>query len=668
MANIKDIHGNLLSLSASDIMIPTLGVSLADAIAQRLLPVPDNVTEQVEGLETKVAHAVGTISSVKIDVATDDTGMSHAEGAYQDGVLAITLYNVKGDKGDALTFEDLTDEQKAELKGEKMTFADLTEEEKNELRGAKGEGGKSAYDLAVENGFVGTEAEWLESLKGPKGEPFNVVQTIDPSDTANAPSSKAVAEYVAAHAGQGGGDSIEAGANITIETTQNGKKRISATLAGGAAQAASEVSYDNGDGTQTNVQDKVSEIDRDTKRVSREFLTTTLLNKGKYYRYENGTLSAVDSSNFVSIILPLTHPIRAQLTSTPQGGVAPAVIYLNDANDLTSFTGLEYGTFVNSKISQWRDYDETIVPNGSAYVILQANVTMLAKTAKVIFYLSPSQAVAELLNLRSQFFIVDGKGNGDFLSISEAVDKTQDNDIIIIMPGVYEDSIHAFGKKRHIIGVDRDNCILTNGTGNYYTPPLEMAWGSVRNMTIIADNYAPTVEDPGETEGVKGSYGIHVESANSEPYEFIVENCKIISKYSAGMGIGLRYNQFIHIKNCDLYSATTRAYSTYESKWVLMGGLYFHNDAVAEDKDGGRIRIENCTLHGNTCAITMQSVRNKNNLATAEFVNNTIYTDSYGLENSIYRYNDTTPEGKLCGSHVELGIISHGNNINELNH
>ena len=26
--------------------------------------------------------------------------------------------------------------------------------------------GESAYDIAVRNGFVGTESEWLESLKG----------------------------------------------------------------------------------------------------------------------------------------------------------------------------------------------------------------------------------------------------------------------------------------------------------------------------------------------------------------------------------------------------------------------------------------------------------------------------------------------------------------------
>ena len=37
--------------------------------------------------------------------------------------------------------------------------------------GGSGEDGKSAYEIAVENGFVGTEAEWLESLKGADGPP-----------------------------------------------------------------------------------------------------------------------------------------------------------------------------------------------------------------------------------------------------------------------------------------------------------------------------------------------------------------------------------------------------------------------------------------------------------------------------------------------------------------
>lgn len=39
-----------------------------------------------------------------------------------------------------------------------------------ELGGGSGTAGKSAYEIAVDNGFIGTETEWLESLKGSKGD------------------------------------------------------------------------------------------------------------------------------------------------------------------------------------------------------------------------------------------------------------------------------------------------------------------------------------------------------------------------------------------------------------------------------------------------------------------------------------------------------------------
>ena len=38
------------------------------------------------------------------------------------------------------------------------------------LKGPPGPAGKSAYQIAVDNGFVGTPEEWLASLKGPKGD------------------------------------------------------------------------------------------------------------------------------------------------------------------------------------------------------------------------------------------------------------------------------------------------------------------------------------------------------------------------------------------------------------------------------------------------------------------------------------------------------------------
>lgn len=36
--------------------------------------------------------------------------------------------------------------------------------------GGSGASGKSAYEIAVENGFEGDEQEWLDSLVGPQGE------------------------------------------------------------------------------------------------------------------------------------------------------------------------------------------------------------------------------------------------------------------------------------------------------------------------------------------------------------------------------------------------------------------------------------------------------------------------------------------------------------------
>ena len=46
-----------------------------------------------------------------------------------------------------------------------------------EIPGGEGEDGASAYEVAVANGFVGTEAEWLESLKGKDG--YTPVKGVD---------------------------------------------------------------------------------------------------------------------------------------------------------------------------------------------------------------------------------------------------------------------------------------------------------------------------------------------------------------------------------------------------------------------------------------------------------------------------------------------------------
>ena len=43
----------------------------------------------------------------------------------------------------------------------------------NGANGEKGTDGKSAYQIAVEQGYQGSESDWLSSLKGDKGEKGN---------------------------------------------------------------------------------------------------------------------------------------------------------------------------------------------------------------------------------------------------------------------------------------------------------------------------------------------------------------------------------------------------------------------------------------------------------------------------------------------------------------
>ena len=54
-----------------------------------------------------------------------------------------------------------------------MSLNDLTEKycaNLNVTEVLHGKDGKSAYQIALDNGFVGTEQEWLDSLKGDKGD------------------------------------------------------------------------------------------------------------------------------------------------------------------------------------------------------------------------------------------------------------------------------------------------------------------------------------------------------------------------------------------------------------------------------------------------------------------------------------------------------------------
>lgn len=105
-------------------------------------------------------------------------------GNIDTGILARGYTPVKGvdyfdgAKGDPFTYKDFTPEQLASLKGDKGDKGDNGTNGKDGADGYTpvkgvdyfdGVNGKSAYQIAVDNGFIGTEAEWLTSLRGADG-------------------------------------------------------------------------------------------------------------------------------------------------------------------------------------------------------------------------------------------------------------------------------------------------------------------------------------------------------------------------------------------------------------------------------------------------------------------------------------------------------------------
>src|SRR5699024_11977137 len=83
---------------------------------------------------------------------------------------------INGTDGKSFDYDSLSPEQKLEIKGDKgdkgdsFHYEDFTQGQLDELRGKDGNDGKSTYELAVQEGFLGTLEEYLESLHGQDGQ------------------------------------------------------------------------------------------------------------------------------------------------------------------------------------------------------------------------------------------------------------------------------------------------------------------------------------------------------------------------------------------------------------------------------------------------------------------------------------------------------------------
>ena len=205
---------------------------------------------------------------------------------------------------------------------------------------------------------------------------------------------------------------------------------------------------------------------------------------------------------------------------------------------------------------------------------------------------------------------VNADGSGDYTTLSAAVNSASDGDIILVYPGTYFESVHAYNKLVHIKGIDKKTCILEYHGKDYTNPPLEMAKGSVENLTIIARNSG--------TSGNANAYCVHIDNDAEEGQSLYFRNVSFYNEIHQAVGIGLRHNFGLAFENCE-FEAFGQA-ALYCHDWET-------NDTSA-DKTGQKITLLNCTLKNNDAThatIMLQSQELATNCATCKFDGCAVY-------------------------------------------
>ena len=277
-------------------------------------------------------------------------------------------------------------------------------------------------------------------------------------------------------------------------------------------------------------------------------------------------------------------------------------------------------------------------------------------------------------------------GFGDYDNIADAVTAANDGDTVLVYPGTYTEPIEAWGKTIDIVGVDKNTCVITNDTGNYSTPAVEIDSGRIANFTIISTGANPTT-DASDTSNYMRDYSIHVDNAHAEGRTLIIEDCIIKNNHRTALGMGCYQDNTVIVRNCDIWADVPPS-DIANPLWNKRGVLYFHNrqpSAYFSNVTGQKMRFINNTMYcediiavyiGDTCQgvdmdgngwVNEMEVEFINNMICAKYANGTYKTSSNGIAEPTSFTNDSIISGTGFTEHLKLSSISYGNNVAYLN-
>lgn len=142
--------------NGTDAYVDPASLAENDALVKKYVAKSDMVDEKGEALYAKAADVAMKADKTYVEEALNDKAETVTVQAL---MTAVKNKQDKIEKGTYITPDELT---------EKLAAVSAEKGSKGE-KGDKGDNGLSAYELAVADGFKGTQEEWLSSLKGADG-------------------------------------------------------------------------------------------------------------------------------------------------------------------------------------------------------------------------------------------------------------------------------------------------------------------------------------------------------------------------------------------------------------------------------------------------------------------------------------------------------------------
>lgn len=325
---------------------------------------------------------------------------------------------------------------------------------------------------------------------------------------------------------------------------------------------------------------------------------------GCYVSQNNGAC-VMGADEYMSVVIPVdpgTH-----LSFSP--GFERVCFYRDWVGEVTGLdlqSGSLLSVFVSSTAQGGlQDYE---VPAGAHMMIVSIKT---ANTARAQIEVGPAStpyvsgrpgiSVTDIHDLDRTLTVGPGRM---YQTISEAVTAASDSDEILVYPGVYDESVHAWGKRVRIRGTSKRDCILTHSALNYPDPPLEMSHGDLSNLTIRGTN-------TGTQTGEHHAYCMHVEDSSAAGSSLLVHDVIFENEVHSCVGIGLRNHYTLEFRGCEFHAtgAANEAVYCHDHETETHGEDDQHLaiiDCSLETVGGTVIKLQSQEINGNHATLLAQ--------------------------------------------------------------